>query len=197
MSKTMSVDHFFSAQNNLGEGPLWDYENQRFYWLDINAGQVHAINADASMHKSWHLAENIGCICLAEQQQFVLATNQGIQLWKFEEAPRTLCHPESFKTTGRYNDGKVDPAGRFWIGSIDAGFTSFLYRLEGATSKTMLDGIGVSNGIGWSPDHKIMYYADSRAYTIYQFDYDEASGIISSAFLINCLKPLKALCPMA
>jgi sugar lactone lactonase YvrE len=79
----------------------------------------------------------------------------------------------------RFNDGKTDPTGRFWAGKMGGGFSNSLYRLDPDRSiHRMESGIGVSNGLGWSPDLKTFYYTDSPAGTIYAYDYDPVSGAI-------------------
>lgn len=96
-------------------------------------------------------------------------------------APTPLWNPLPAREGVRMNDGKVDPAGRFWAGSIDpTQHQGALYRLDpDGGQHTLLYGIGNSNGLGWSPDRKTMYYTDTYRYTIFAFDYGLETGAIS------------------
>jgi len=89
--------------------------------------------------------------------------------------------PESGRKNARFNDGKVDPGGRFWVGTLGDDDQSCLYRLDpDGELHTMETGIQISNGLGWSPDRKTMYYTDSPLRVIYAYDYDLGSGSITN-----------------
>lgn len=92
-----------------------------------------------------------------------------------------IADPEADKPEARFNDGAVDRQGRFWAGTISEGFANSLYRLDpDGTVQKMETGIGISNGIGWSPDNKTMYFTDTPARVIYAYDFDLATGAIEN-----------------
>jgi sugar lactone lactonase YvrE len=154
------------------------------YWVDIDAGCFHRLTPAAGQHEVFEVGLPIGVLAFRARGGLVMATKNGFAFW--DEVTQTLdfiADPEAHKPNARFNDGAVDPQGRFWAGTmdIDRRPTSSLYRLDPDSAvQTMETGISVSNGIGWSPDHKTMYYTDTRASTIYAYDFDAATGAIEN-----------------
>jgi sugar lactone lactonase YvrE len=112
----------------------------------------------------------------------VCATEKGLQFWDGKGSTlQFITHPEEDKAGARFNDGKVDHAGRFWAGTMDPpNATSALYRLDADLSvHRMVEGVTISNGIGWSPDNRHMYYVDTLRHTVYDYCFDLQSGEIS------------------
>jgi len=183
MIKKTSSEHLFRVHNELGEGPLWHPTEQCLYWVDITAGELHKSNMALSKYQTYHFDTMIGAFGFRESGGLILATSHGFSLWEGDKnQPDLLWNPLPGREDVRMNDGKVDPSGRFWAGSMDPDQRrGELYRLDPDGSQhVMLGQIGISNGIGWSPDRKTMYYTDSIQYTIFAFDYDHVSGQISN-----------------
>jgi sugar lactone lactonase YvrE len=179
--KTASADLLFSVKNALGEGPVWHPTENRLYWVDIVAGDLYRSDLALNNFTKTHFNTTIGAFGFRSDGGFILATGQGFSLWdNQQEKPHILWNPLPTRGDVRMNDGKVDPAGRFWAGSMDFNKQEGqLYRLDpDGRQHTLLHNIGISNGLGWSPDCKTMYYTDSFRSTIYAFDYDLASGAI-------------------
>ena len=183
--------------NMLGENPLWDVEEQRFYWVDGMGHQIWRCADDGSDVRSWTLPESVGAIgsmALRKAGGAVLATEAGVQFFDFESGVlERIAHPEEGKHHVRINDGKIDSRGRFVFGSldIDAVFPpdpanpgaprGQLYRLDSDRKvHALADGIIISNGPCWSPDNSTFYLADSWADKIYAYDWDEAAGTVSN-----------------
>jgi len=180
---TSTVQHLFSVQNELGEGPLWYPEEKCLYWVDITSGDLFKSDPSLSTFKKYHFNTMIGAFGFREGGGMVLATSQGFSLWnEGQPSLESLWNPLPDREDVRMNDGKVDPAGRFWAGSMDAIHREGkLYRLDPDGSQhVILHHIGISNGLGWSPDRKTMYYTDSIQYTIFAFDYDLETGKITN-----------------
>ena len=180
---TSTVQHLFSVQNELGEGPLWYPEEKCLYWVDIPSGDLFKSDPSLSTFKKYHFTTMIGAFGFREGGGMVLATSQGFSLWnEGQPSLESLWNPLPDREDVRMNDGKVDPAGRFWAGSMDAIHREGkLYRLDPDGSQhVILHHIGISNGLGWSPDRKTMYYTDSIQYTIFAFDYDLETGKITN-----------------
>lgn len=174
-----------NCTNTLGEGPLWDVEEQRLYWLDGMKGQILRCAADGSDVTTWELPGEIGSMALRTQGGALVALSTGLHFFDFDSGKLDfICHPEEGKENVRLNDGKVDSRGRFVVGSLDMG--SFepgaerrgtLYRLDPDLSLHRLDdGISVSNGPCWSPDGATFYFTDSSDDAIRAYDWDLETG---------------------
>jgi sugar lactone lactonase YvrE len=163
----------------LGEGPHWDVPTQTLYWVDIPAGRVHRRDADG-VHKSWDVGMPVGAVVPTSAGALCLAAGNGF----YGLDPETGAIAEIAAAPGlphtRMNDGACDRAGRFFAGSMDddeAPGRGAFYRLDPDHTVTKVyDGIGLSNGVGWSPDERLMYYIDSLAYRVDVIDYDPETG---------------------
>ena len=170
-------------QNELGEGPLWDPQG-RLFWTDINARRLHLWDS-ATGGETAELSVKVGCIGLRQESGLVLATDKGFALYAvqagFGEAELELLDdPEADLPQSRFNDGAVDPGGRFWAGSY-GGESNSLYRLDPDGSIHKIDtGFGIPNGTDWNLDAKIMYFTDSTAKTIYAYDFDVQTGDVEN-----------------
>ncbi|WP_287761977.1 SMP-30/gluconolactonase/LRE family protein [Acidiphilium sp.] len=181
----MRIERLGESCDELGEGPLWDVEEQRLYWIDSHGGKIHRADARGEDHRTWALPEHIGSMCLREGGGAVVSLRNGFHFFDFGGGELTLiADPERDIRRTRMNDGKVDRQGRFLAGSMDyeereplAG----LYRLDPDRTVTQLEtGIIVSNGPCWSPDGGTFYFADSWARRIWAYKYDTATGSLLS-----------------
>ena len=167
----------------LGEGPFWDAGDSTLYWVDSPAGRVHRLDSGGG-HAQWEAGLPVGAAASRASGGLMLAAGDGFAaLDPATGVVSPLVTAEHGKPGNRMNDGACDRAGRFYAGTMAIDETpghGALYRLDPDHSVTrLLTGIGVSNGIGWSPDEQLMYYVDSLAYSLDVFDYDAATGDIS------------------
>ena len=179
--KTITAEHLFHVQNTLGEGPLWHPIQSCLYWVDIESGDLYHSQDGLKDFSKTHFETPLGAFCFTNTDSFILATGDGFASWTIGQTqPSLIWNPLPGRAGVRLNDGKVDPAGRFWAGSIDTEqLEGQLYRLDPDGSQhTLLHHIGISNGLDWSPDRQTMYYTDSYRYTIYAFDYNHETGAI-------------------
>ncbi|WP_424528033.1 SMP-30/gluconolactonase/LRE family protein [Sphaerisporangium viridialbum] len=173
---------FWDGRATLGEGPLWDARIDTLYWVDIVAGTVFTQAADAERPARIDVRAQVGCLGLTDDPHVLVAgMRTGWHLLDVRTGDRTfLADPEADRPACRFNDGSVDPAGRFWTGSLEDGETrpeGRLYRLDGDGACTVVDeGFYCSNGIDWSPDGRRMYFVDSRDDVIYRYAFDVESG---------------------
>ena len=176
----------FKAEAQIGEGALWDSERELLYWIDISNGEIHLFNpADGADRLVANVGQYIGTVVQRAGGGLLAAMQRGLYFVNEDGALTQICDPEKGKPRNRFNDGKCDPAGRFWAGTMPIDCmepkVGSLYRLDSSLTVTkMLDGITISNGIIWSPDHKTMYYADTPTGVVEAFDYDINSGDISN-----------------
>jgi sugar lactone lactonase YvrE len=177
----IEVEHFLPAGNKLGEGPLWHPAEKALYWVDIEENCFHRYYPDTDKQESFQIGQPIGCLAFREKGGLVVALRDGLGLWDWEtKSLEILTNPEEERVNARFNDGKVDRQGRLWCGTLGEDDQSALYRLDAdGTVHTMETGVTISNGIGWSPDEKTMYYTDSAIRTIYAYDFDSSSGAVS------------------
>lgn len=181
-----NLERILAVQNELGEGPLWSADEQQLYWVDIHQGNYHRLNPLTGAHAVVNVGVPIGVLALRRSGGLILAVSDGFALWDEQKRElRYLAKPDADKPLNRFNDGAVDSAGRFWAGTMnnkeDGSLDGTLYRLDPDGSvHAMETNIGISNGIGWSPDDTTMYYIDTIPHTIYAYDFDAASGAISN-----------------
>jgi sugar lactone lactonase YvrE len=179
--QTIPADLLFKAHNTLGEGPLWHPDQGCLYWVDIEAGDLYQSDPALSAFTRTHFDTTLGAFCFTKTGGFVLATGEGFLAWSpGQAAPNCMWNPLPGRAGGRLNDGKVDPSGRFWAGSIEPDQAQAeLFRLDPDGGRlTLLHGLGIANGLDWSPDRQTMYFTDSYQYTIFAFDYDQETGAI-------------------
>ncbi|MCA0050394.1 SMP-30/gluconolactonase/LRE family protein [Mesorhizobium sp. B283B1A] len=178
----MKIEVVVDVKTTLGEGPLWDVEQERLYWIDSFDGRVFRATADGREIRSWDVPMKIGSMALRRDGGgAVVSLQRGFHLLDFATGEVTLIHdPEPDKPMNRLNDGKVDRRGRFFAGSMDTmeeGPSGGLYRLDPDFSVTRIDsGIICSNGPCWSPDDRTFYFADTWTGEIWAYDYDIATG---------------------
>jgi sugar lactone lactonase YvrE len=148
----MQIDVLIDVKATLGEGPLWDVDQQRFYFIDTSDGRVFRCTADGREVRAWDVPAKIGSIAIrSDGRGAICSLANGFRTLDFESGEVTPIHdPEPDKPNNRLNDGKVDRRGRFVSGSMDTmeeGPNGALYRLDPDFSVHRLDeGIVVSNG---------------------------------------------------
>jgi sugar lactone lactonase YvrE len=179
----MDIVHVLDSQNIIGEGPLWLEDEQVLYWVDIAGRSINRYWPSSEKRERFEVDEEIGVIASRRQGGFVVAGANGFSFWSPEDNQLTpIADPEDDRPDSRFNDGKVDRRGRFWAGTMTPeGAVSALYCLGPDLSLRRMDaGMTISNGIGWSPDNRVMYFADSMRYVIYAYDYDLETGAASN-----------------
>lgn len=189
----MRIEVLVDVKTTLGEGPLWDVEEQRLYWIDSFDGRVFRATADGREVRCWDVPQKIGSMCLREGGGAVVSLQRGFHFLDFGTGEVELIHdPEPDRPQNRLNDGKVDRRGRFVAGSMDTmeeGPNAALYRLDPDHSVHRIDsGIIVSNGPCWSPDGKIFYFTDTWSQEIWAYDYDMETGAVSNRRVFTSLK---------
>lgn len=181
----MKVNTAYQAKNRLGEGPLWSVKEQCIYWVDILQCSIHALNPGNGEHRRWKMPEHIGSFAFREKGGAVVALRNGLFFYDFDtEQLELIADPEAGPGKTRFNDGKCDRRGRFWTGTMaysESDPIAALYRLdEKGEIKKMESDVTISNGTGWSPDNRTMYYTDSPTQCIYAYDFDLETGNITN-----------------
>ena len=170
----------------LGENPLWHPDEGRLYWTDITRGHLYYYELATRECVLFYQGDSVGGFTLQEDGALLLFMEKGAVKILRNGALTTVVEENAEERDSRFNDVIADPEGRVFCGTLETEtHPGALYRLDPDGSITKcLGGIGVSNGIGFSPDRRFMYYTDSSKYAIYRFDYDRATGAISKQQLL-------------
>ncbi len=165
------------ARAELGECPVWD--GDRLVWVDVHAGLVHRGDAVLAV------GQPVGAVAPRTGGGLALALRDGFALLDADgESLELVAAVESDRPHNRMNDGRCDPAGRFWAGTMRqpaGGREGALYRLDADLEATrMIEGVGISNGLDWSPDAATMYYVDTLVRRVDAFDFDLAGGALDN-----------------
>ncbi len=163
-----------------GESPLWHPREQVLYYVDIPGRRVQRFDPRSSDLRHWEFEQEVASLAPKVDGSLLLAMRNGLFRFAPASGERTLLAEAPYDpTTQRFNDGKCDPQGRFWVGTLYeprkpplAG----LYCWSRSTLTRRRDGITNSNGLAWSPNGATMYWSDTTAATIYAFDTDPATG---------------------
>jgi len=173
-----------SIHSRVGESPLWSVAEQALYWVDIDGRKLHRFGWGTQAETTWAMPERIACVALHADGGLVAGMETGLFHLRFN--PDGQCHQDllfaaDFPTREmRFNDGRCDRAGRFWVTSMVRDTTlamadGELYRCDQrGLSEPLVRGLLTGNGIAFSPDGRRMYLSDSHplSRTIWAFDLD-------------------------
>ncbi|MBA3325857.1 MAG: SMP-30/gluconolactonase/LRE family protein [Rhodobacteraceae bacterium] len=184
----MEITCVVDARAELGEGALWDPEAKVLWWIDIWSRLIHRYDPGTGKDRTWEAPEYLGCLGLRARGGLVLTMASGFHFFDPATGAFTpIADPEADLPLTRFNDGKPDRQGRFWSGSMfeapgkPVEFIGSLWRLDPDLSlHRMIDGVGCSNGLAWSPDSRTMYFSDSHAPLVFAYDFDPETGEIAN-----------------
>ena len=180
----MESELLLDAKSELGEGPSWDSRNGVLYWVDIFRGLVHRYSPEESKDEEFQAGQYVSSVVPSRSGGVVVTLQHGFYGLVLGGKPSLIAEVEGGLTQNRFNDGKCDPSGRFWAGTMDLEEKSpigALYILErGGSAKKILKDVTVSNGLGWSPDQRTMYYIDTPTKHVSAFDYSDSTGEIKN-----------------
>lgn len=166
--------------DELGEGPAWDVATATLLRVDVRGRLVRALEPATGRSLSWGVPSMASAVVPRERGGVVLALEDGAWAADAWGGPLRLLAPLEGDPTMRSNDAKCDRRGRLWVGSMahdERRGAGSLYRVEaGRAAVPVLDRLTISNGIGWSPDDRLMYFVDSAERRLDVLDYDLASG---------------------
>ncbi|WP_438391003.1 SMP-30/gluconolactonase/LRE family protein [Caballeronia sp. DA-9] len=165
----------------LGESAFWSVAEQALYWVDIRGQFIRRRGWRDGNVQSWTMPELVGCIAPRSRKPgLIVALRSAIAF--FDPATGTLERidaPHAAAPEMRFNDGRCDRQGRFWVGSMDdvgRGPVGALYRFDGARLTRVIEGVAVPNSLCWSPDGGTLYFADGNEPVIWSFPFDKATG---------------------
>lgn len=177
----------------LGESPVWSNADRRLLFVDIDGARLHRFDPETGALERCALDEPFACVAPMRGGGLVGAARSG--LWRLEadgtKRARLADNPED-PALSRFNDGKVDPAGRLVIGCMDerkTGFGAGLYRFDRRGLVRLAGGLLTSNGLAWSNDGRTLYHADTPRFTVWVWDYDPETGEIADRRVFAQLDP--------
>ncbi|MBQ7306722.1 MAG: SMP-30/gluconolactonase/LRE family protein [Clostridia bacterium] len=165
----------------LGEGPVWDKDNNTLHYVDIMNNALHSLNMTTGLRTRIGLTQNIGCFALREKGGFIMGLAAGIYLRSSDGTHISKLPSPDFDPHTRANDGKCDPDGRFWCGTADQvdGVLKgelFVITPDGRCAK-LLDKLACANGLAFKGD--TVYFIDSPRRRVEQYTFD-AEGLTLS-----------------
>jgi sugar lactone lactonase YvrE len=181
------VEHVLEIRNVIGEGPVWHSQEECLYWVNfIEQFQILRFTPQTRHMDVFETGVPVMALGIRKVGGFIAATGKGIARWDAQRKTlEPFCEPLASQSSCRFNDAATDSRGRFWVGTLNdanpKGPDGELFCVQGDGSWQVMDkNITVANGIGWSPDRKIMYFTDSFRYSIYAYDFGADAGTITN-----------------
>jgi sugar lactone lactonase YvrE len=168
-----------------GEGPVWDAERARLLWVDVTGCRLYAYDPSTDATETREFSEPVCALAPFPDGRLLVAFAKRIAWvdWSSGAVTATVCGVEPEKPGNRCNDGKLDPAGRFWIGTMSHDGSvpgaGALYRLDGDRLTPVLEGLTIANGMGWTADTRTMFFIDSPTREIWAFDFAPQDSSLS------------------
>lgn len=167
----------------LGEGPVWDEREGRLYWVDILSGTLFRYDPLTNRNRAHDVGEHLGAVGLRREGGLVMALQSGFAFYDPADRQITpITDPEAERTGNRFNDGKSDPSGRFWAGTLsyelEKGAGSLYSLDQNLEVEVRLQDLTISNGMAWSEDR--FFFIDTPTRQVMAFAYDQESGDIAN-----------------
>lgn len=166
----------------VGEGPVWDVRTGTLYWTDIRGGRYFQFNPDTGDNQTIHTGIFVGGGAVNRNGGLTFGTWEGVMLWRSDRDWQWLHHDPEMRARMQFNDVSVGPDGSFYAGTyFEDAPRGELFRFKpDGTHELIADGLGISNGMGWSPSLDTFYHTDSGAGEVYAYDHDLKSGELTS-----------------
>lgn len=185
MTATSAVRIAVAGPDGLGEGPFWHPSEQALWWCDIPSFAIRRFEPASGALRSWRLPSDVGSIAPRHDGTLVVALREG--LVRFDPdgdegrgaIVERLADAPYDPRDQRFNDGKCDPAGRFWVGAMDEPRrpdSASLYCWSEGRLAERQTGITISNGLAWSPDGRTLHWSDTTAHTVRAYDFEPSNG---------------------
>jgi sugar lactone lactonase YvrE len=164
----------------LGESPVWVPERGLLIFVDITGRRLYRFDPHSNKIEHVNVDEDIGCVAVARGGGYVAGLRSGI--WLLNESGtkrRKLADNPEDQSVSRFNDGRVDPVGRYLSGTLDESRkngNAGLYVCDTRGLAKLSEGFMTSNGLAFSPDGRTLYFSDTPRFVVYRFDYDPATG---------------------
>jgi sugar lactone lactonase YvrE len=169
----------------LGEGAIWHPEKEALLWVDISGGKVFMYKPDEGMLQNISLESMVGTVVPSKGEYFAVAAQEtGIfGLQEDGTKQQIAAFPADALPNVRFNDGKCDPVGRFWVGTMEKTAkegAAKLYMFDNDSLYIKENNVTISNGIVWDENKNLMYYIDTPTQKVFAYDYDAATGDLTN-----------------
>jgi sugar lactone lactonase YvrE len=184
MNMSFNVKSPWKHRDALGESPVWDPETNTLIRVDCDRGHLIWLDVQSGDQIVHDVGGEVGYSGFAQSGEALVTVGQALVAVSRDGVRRTISSEidPSYGETGRYNDGKIDPRGRMFAGTLDKSFggNAAFYRFnEAGNAERLFGDVSVANGLDWDRKRKLMYWTDSVQYRIDVFDYDEETGEVS------------------
>jgi len=169
------------SRDILGECPTWDARAGVLWWIDIRQPRIRQLDPATGTVQTWDMPAIIGALALTEGPELIVALGNRVMLWHPETGEARILAEAPDLPGHRFNDGRTDRQGRFWVGTmhnVTRAPEGTLFRLDPDGLAPVLNGISIPNSLAWAPDGRRMYFADSLKHRIDAFDFDPAAGAL-------------------
>lgn len=170
----------YEAKAELAEGPVW--HDGALWWTNISAGTLHRLDLETGQNTSRATGDFLSCAVPTTAHDWLIARRNEVS--RFDWTTGKITPVAALPTSDprlRFNDGKTDPAGRFFVGTMHRDLTkgqAAFYRLTSGQLQTQITDVTISNGLDWSPDRTRFYYTDTPTGRVDVFDYDVTTGVM-------------------
>lgn len=180
MTRTLEVDLLVRHQCDVGEGPLWDPRDGLLYWVDITPGRLYSWHPRRGVRTVLEAGQSLGSVTMRAGGGLILALRDGLHVLAQDGTTEVLVPIDADSPGLSLNDSGCDRVGRLWVGSVDddeSPDSGCLYRVTADLDVARaVESTTLANGIGWSPDDRTMYLADSTTFTVFAFEYEPRTG---------------------
>lgn len=196
MTQVLKAELALDARATLGECIRWDEREKLVYWADIPGQKLHRFDPASGRDDIMDIGQEIGCFALDEKGGFIAGLRSGYaRITAFGGEVQLLTSPDYDPKKARFNDGRCDPAGRFWAGTMweprdKAAGHVYCLGADGRFS-AKANPVIIANGITFSPDRKTFTLADTPNHVLWAFDYDIDSGDVSNQRILRTYDPPK------
>ncbi|WP_298555915.1 SMP-30/gluconolactonase/LRE family protein [uncultured Algibacter sp.] len=188
-NKNLKAEIEYKIASDLGEGAIWNYQTQELYWIDIEKKTLNIYNPEKKANRIINMSSRIGTVVPIDTNEVLSALEDGVYKTNLKTGRSKLFVDMSDELKdSRLNDGKCDPSGRFWVGSMHLKQKEGHAKLFNINNKSELqmkiDSVTISNGIVWTSDKTKMYYIDTPTSEIKGYEYDNKTGQISNGKVV-------------
>ncbi|MCH4815644.1 MAG: SMP-30/gluconolactonase/LRE family protein [Saccharolobus sp.] len=166
----------------LGEGPVYDMDLNTLFWVDIEGKRILVNDLNTGTEVFYEMPDFVSSLCVIDDKRVIATIRHGFYVVNLERGEiKKVAEVETDVESNRFNDGKCDTLGRYWAGTMNMNErkpTGSFYKFDGSKVIKMLEGLTVSNGLGWDPDNKQMFLIDSPVRKVFVFDFDLNKGEI-------------------